>query len=137
MGLCTVITNLFNSFSTGPSLDVRFDVNRRQILASNNGPRAERVNSSPSRCIKASFRIFEEWPNFLKPAGFLEQKFSWNCFKNNSICFHLSPTSSHFHPLQVENCGSNSRLVVDEDDNGKFRLERVDTVLICETSTII
>ena len=34
--------------------------------------------------------------------------------------------SSHLHPLQVENCDSNSRLVVDEDDNGKFRrLERV------------
>ena len=26
---------------------------------------------------------------------------------------------------QFKNCGSNSRLVVDEDDNGKFRLERV------------
>ena len=40
--------------------------------------------------------------------------------------FHLSPNSGHFHPLQVENCDSNSRLVVDEDDNGKFRLERVE-----------
>ena len=37
----------------------------------------------------------------------------------------FSPTSSHLHPVQVENCDSNSRLVVDEDDNGKFRLERV------------
>ena len=37
----------------------------------------------------------------------------------------FSLTSNHFHPLQVENCDSNSRLVVDEDDNGKFRLERV------------
>ena len=33
----------------------------------------------------------------------------------------FSPTSNHLHPLQVENCDSNSRLVVDEDDNGKFR----------------
>ena len=57
--------------------------------------------------------------------GFLERKLSWNCFKNNSIFFHLSPTLSHFHPLQVENCDSNSRRVVDEDDNGKFRLQRV------------
>ena len=55
----------------------------------------------------------------------LERKFSWICFKNNIIFFHLSPTSSHFHPLQVGNCGSNSRLVVDEDDNGKLMLERV------------
>ena len=31
-----------------------------------------------------------------------------------AIFFNLSPTSSHFRPLQVENCGSNSRLVVDE-----------------------
>ena len=41
-----------------------------------------------------------------------------------AIFFTFSPTSSHLHPLQVENCDSNSRLVVDEDDNGKFRLER-------------
>ena len=34
-------------------------------------------------------------------------------------------TSNHLHPLQVENCDNNLRLVVDEDDNVKFRLERV------------
>ena len=42
-------------------------------------------------------------------------------------CFNpLSPhdASNHRHPLQVKNCDSNSRLVVDEDDNDKFRLER-------------
>ena len=39
-----------------------------------------------------------------------------------TIFFNFSPTSTHFHPLQVENCDSNSRLVVDEDENGKFRL---------------
>ena len=37
--------------------------------------------------------------------------------------FNFSPTSSHLHPLQVEHCDSNSRLVVDEDDNGKLRLK--------------
>ena len=42
-----------------------------------------------------------------------------------AIFFNFPPTSNHLHPLQVENCDSNSRLVVDEDDNGKFRLERV------------
>ena len=42
-----------------------------------------------------------------------------------TILFTFSPTSNHLHPLQVENCDSNSRLVVDEDGNGKFRLERV------------
>ena len=51
-------------------------------------------------------------------------------FLNNSIFFHLSPTLSHFHPLQVENCDSNSRLVVDEDDNDKFRLETVKQMFI-------
>ena len=55
----------------------------------------------------------------------LERKFSWKCLKNNSIFFHLSPTLSHFQPLQVENCDSDSRLVVDENDYGKLRLERV------------
>ena len=41
------------------------------------------------------------------------------------IFFNLSPTSIHLHLLQVENCDSNSRLIADENDNGKFRLERV------------
>ena len=41
------------------------------------------------------------------------------------IFLNFSPTLSHLRPLQVENCDSNSRLVVDEDDIGKFRPERV------------
>ena len=41
------------------------------------------------------------------------------------IFLNFSPTSSHLRPLQVENCDSNSRLVVNEDDIGKFRPERV------------
>ena len=32
-------------------------------------------------------------------------------------------SSNHLHPLQVENCDSNSRLVVDEDDNVKSDLK--------------
>ena len=47
-----------------------------------------------------------------------------------AIFFNFSPTSNHLHPLQVENCDSDSRLVVDEDDNGKFRLERVNSFYI-------
>ena len=42
-----------------------------------------------------------------------------------AIFLNFKTTSNHLHPLQVENCDSNSRLVVYEDDNGKFRLERV------------
>ena len=41
------------------------------------------------------------------------------------IFFNFSLISNHFHSLQVENCDSNPRLVVDEDDYGKLRLERV------------
>ena len=37
----------------------------------------------------------------------------------------LSLSSSHLYPPQGENCDSNSRLVVDEDDNGNVSLERV------------
>ena len=43
-----------------------------------------------------------------------------------AIFFDFSPTSNHLHPLQVENCDSNLRLVVDEDNNaGKSRPVRV------------
>ena len=41
------------------------------------------------------------------------------------IFLNFSLTANHLHPLQVENCDSNSRLLVDEDDHGKFNLERV------------
>ena len=34
-----------------------------------------------------------------------------------AIFIIFSPNSIHLHPLQVANCDSNSRLVVDEDDN--------------------
>ena len=39
-----------------------------------------------------------------------------------AIFFNFYPTSNHLHPLQVEKCDSSSRLVVDEEDNSKFRL---------------
>ena len=42
-----------------------------------------------------------------------------------AIFFNFSPTSNNLHLLQVENCDSNSRLVVDDEDNDKSRLERV------------
>ena len=42
-----------------------------------------------------------------------------------TIFFTFLPISSHLHSLRVDNCDSSSRLVVDEDDNGKFRLQRV------------
>ena len=39
-----------------------------------------------------------------------------------AIFFNFATTSSHLHSLQVENCDSNSRLVVDEDVNIKSGL---------------
>ena len=42
-----------------------------------------------------------------------------------AIFFNFPPTSNHLHPLQAENWDSNSRLVVDEDVNDKFRLQTV------------
>ena len=53
-----------------------------------------------------------------------------------TIFFNFSSILNHLHPLQVENCDSNSRLVGDEDDNAIFRVERVNTpaiiLLICD-----
>ena len=46
-------------------------------------------------------------------------------YQHMAVFFTFSPTSNHLHPLQVENCDSNPRFLVEEDDNGKFRLERV------------
>ena len=53
-------------------------------------------------------------------------KISIKLFYQYMAIFFISlTTSNHLHPLQVKNCDSNSRLVVDKDDNDKFRLEKV------------
>ena len=54
-----------------------------------------------------------------------------------AIFINFSPTSNYLHPLQGENCDSNSRLVVDEDDNGKLRPERIKSVLFSDKITVI
>ena len=54
-------------------------------------------------------------------------------FNDYMFFFHLPPITSHLHPLQVESCDSISWLVVDEDDNGKFRLGSVNGVKYIET----
>ena len=38
-------------------------------------------------------------------------------YQDMALLFTFSPTANHLHPPQAENCDSNSRLVVDEDDN--------------------
>ena len=72
-----------------------------------------------SRCIKASFNIPENRLNFSTLKGF-RMKISMKL-----VYQYMAIFCTFLHPLQVENCDSNSRLVVDKDDNGKFRLERV------------
>ena len=48
-----------------------------------------------------------------------------------AIFLNFLPTSNHLHPIQVEDCDSNSRLVVNRGDNGKFRVERVNRLNHC------
>ena len=75
----------------------------------------------PTRCNKASFYIPENVLIFHTTKGFWIRNFMKLAYQHKAIFFNLSSTSSHFYPLQVENCGSNSRIVVDKNDNGKFR----------------
>ena len=42
-----------------------------------------------------------------------------------AIFFTFSLASNHLHPLQAENCDSNSRLVVDEDDNERVKNDNI------------
>ena len=79
----------------------------------------------PSRCIKASFYITENRLNFPTTKGFRTKISMKLLYQYMAIFITFPPTSNHLHPLQVENCDSNSRLVVDEDDYGNLRLERV------------
>ena len=78
---------------------------------------------SPHDALKHHFTSLKTDLIFLQ-LGVLEQNVHETGFQYMAIFFTF-PTN-HFHPLQVENCGRNSRLVVDEDDNGKFRPERVE-----------
>ena len=70
------------------------------------------------RCIKTSYYISEKRLDFLTTKRFGREILMKLLYQFMAI---LSPTSSHLQPLQVENCGSNSRLVADEDDNGKLQ----------------
>ena len=42
-------------------------------------------------------------------------------YQYRTIFYNFSPASNHFHPLQVENCDSYSRLVVDEMVNSGLK----------------
>ena len=79
---------------------------------------------NPSRCIKASFHFPENTIYLPTTKGFRREISMKIAYQYMTIFVNFSLTSSHLRPLQVENCDSNSRLVVDGDDNGKFRLVR-------------
>ena len=89
-----------------------------------------------SGLIKASFYIPENRLNFPTTKGF-RMKIPMELFyQYMAIFFTFSPTLSHLHPLQGENCDK-SRLVVGEDDNGKFRIERVKGFIYCQLTAPI
>ena len=83
----------------------------------------------PSRCIKALFYIPENRLNFPTTKALrtkIPMKFGYQYM---AVFLNFSPISSYLHSLQVDNCDSNSRLVVDGDDNGKYRIENVKLLL--------
>ena len=83
---------------------------------------------SPHDALNTSFYIPENRLNIPTIRGY-RTKISTKLVDQYIIFVNFQTTANHLHPLQVDNCDSNSRLVVDEDDNGKFRLERVEDSL--------
>ena len=78
---------------------------------------------SPHDALKHHFTSLKTYLIFLQ-LRVSEDKFPRNCSTNNMVIFfNLSPTSSHLYPLQAENCDSNSRLAVNEDDTVKSGLK--------------
>ena len=69
-------------------------------------------------CIEAKFYIPENRLNFPTTRGFRMKMSMKLVYQYIVFFFNFPPTSNHLNPLQVEHCDSNSRLVVDENDNG-------------------
>ena len=87
--------------------------------------------------IKAAFYIPENRPNFSSTKGFKMNISMKLVYHFMTIFFTFSPTSTHLHPPQVENCDSNSRLVVDEDDDVKSGLKGLNKDWTTGTGNII
>ena len=81
---------------------------------------------NPHDASKYNLTFVKTGLTFLQLRGFIKKILMKLCYHHMAIVFNFSPTSSYLHLLQIENCYSNSRLVVDKDDNGKFRFQRVD-----------
>ena len=75
---------------------------------------------SPRDALKHNFTS-PKTPNFPTARGFRKTISMKLVYQYMAILFYFS----QLHSLQAKDCANNSRLVVDEDDNGKFRLERV------------
>ena len=89
------------------------------------GQRNHLTPLSPHDALKHHFTSLKNRFNFPTTSGFRMKNPMKLVHRYITILFTFPTTSNQFHPLLVKNCGSNSRLVVDEDDNGKFRPERV------------
>ena len=77
---------------------------------------------SPHDVLKHHFTSLNRL-NFLQPRV-LEKNISMKLvYQYMAIFFTFSTTSHHMHSLQVGNCDSNSRFVVDEYDNVKSGLK--------------
>ena len=80
---------------------------------------------SPHDALRHHFTSLKTRLNFPTTKGFRVNISMKLEYQYMAIFSPFSLTSSHLHPLQVENCDSNSRLVVDEDHNVKSGLKRL------------
>ena len=91
---------------------------------------------SPHDALKHHFTSLKTYLILLLLRGFKNKIFMKLFYLYIAISSNFQPASSHLHPLQVKNCDKNSRLVVDKDDNGKLRLERVKREVIVRLNVI-
>ena len=80
---------------------------------------------SPDDASKHHFKSQKTDFIFLQLRGFIGKISIKPFYQYKTIFVDFSPSSNYLYPLQVGNCDSNIRLVADEDDTGKFRLESV------------
>ena len=87
----------------------------------------------PSLCGKDHFISLQADLIFLQLGVFNRINFFIKLvYQYMTIFFNFQTTSNHVHPLLVGKCDSYSRLVVDEDGYGKFRLENVSLNNTCD-----
>ena len=77
---------------------------------------------SPHNPSKQYFTSLKTYIFFILLRGLGRKIFMKPFYQHSQILFDLSFISSHLHPIQVENCDSNSPLVVDKENNGKLRV---------------